>query len=109
MTSKVPPSAAFRCALPYRQDWFVCVPLRAINGRAFGDWQGLEWKATLSAEAFSALVGDILTALAHSLDGLFNKLARLAVAPRQRGQRRTAAKAGVQGAGAIRPHGGAVG
>lgn len=45
-------------ALAYRRDreeWRVCVPLRALNG-GFGDWPGFEWTATLSVEAFCALV-----------------------------------------------------
>lgn len=45
-------------ALAYRRDreeWRLVVPLRALNG-GFGDWPGFEWTATLSVEAFCALV-----------------------------------------------------
>lgn len=39
-----------------RQEWRVYVPLRAINGDAFGEWDGFDWTAAVSVSAFCALI-----------------------------------------------------
>lgn len=39
-----------------RQDWNVVIPLHAVNGGVFERWSGLQWTATITAEAFCALV-----------------------------------------------------
>lgn len=46
------PVLAFRAD---RKDWAVMVPLSALN-RNYGAWSGVEWTASISVEAFCALV-----------------------------------------------------